>query len=168
MRVRTFSANSPLAEPVSIDEVKRYLSVDPDVTGDDLFFADIIREARSHAEDYLGQVISSRTMILRADFVEPGELTLPLLGPVIEIASVKSMNAGDDGDPLYELWDGHITIYDIPEAHDRVRVTYTAGMCAVPESLKLALKKMCLTLYKRTGELMTEEVRSLLGVQVNV
>lgn len=143
---------APLAEPVSLDEAKEFLSIDPEEYSFDGLVLRFIAAARGQVEAVTGNRIMPQTVQIAARCW--GDLELLPVGPVTSVVSVvweDSLGVEQLLDPgEYELigrglsrgirpragkaWPGGVRA-----ARDAIRVTVVAGWAFVPPQLHTAM-----------------------------
>ena len=79
------------AEPVTLDEVKRFIKIPGDITTDDTLLTQIIKSARQMIERYCEVSLHAKTVNLRAQ-IQTGEFILPFppIDDVTEITDLES------------------------------------------------------------------------------
>lgn len=78
----------PAVEPVTLDQVKAHLRIDPDITADDALLASLIPAARQQAEHRTGRRFGLQTWLRAYDAFPAWSLMLPD-PPVIDIVSIQ-------------------------------------------------------------------------------
>lgn len=144
----------PTAEPVSLDELKKFLRIDhPD---DDAEVTALGIAAREFVESHTGLALPAQTLELTARDWPASLLVLPK-PPLQAVVSVKHRNAAGavvtlaaNTDYIVDLAGGTVEpvtawprVGDYPDA---VQVRFTAGGTA-PESLRLAIKSLAAHWY---------------------
>lgn len=171
----------PVLEPVSLDEAKEFLRLDPEDSEPDLQLTGFLLAARQQVENLTGLRIVRQTIAVAAERFSDLE-RLPT-GPVRAVDEVAYRTR--DGalvvlDPArYELagaglaqgiraafghdWPGDATI-----AADAVRVTMAAGFETVPQPLVLAMLLMVgdMFAFRETVAVGTVAVRTATSIQV--
>jgi gp6-like head-tail connector protein len=144
------------AEPVTLAEVKRHLSLQFDTSGsyqfddDDTRITDLITQCREELEQYTGLSFAEKTLkaILRNDC---GGIEIPF-GPVTALTSVKDV----DGNTLtattqYTARGNQFKWIEFP-CSCYLEVNYTSGYTALPAGLKRALLEEIAFRYKNAGD----------------
>lgn len=143
-------------EPVTLEEVKRHLSLQFDTAGsyefddDDTKLLDLITQCRDLLEQYTGLSFAEKTLkaILRNDC---GGIEIPF-GPVTELTSIKDV----DGNTLtattqYTARGNQFKWIDHPSSC-YLEVNYTAGYTTLPAGLKRALLEEIAFRYVNGGD----------------
>lgn len=153
-------AVAPLLEPLTRAEAKLHCRVDQDMTDEDSFFEDAIKEARQYCEQVSGRSFITRTLRLPLDTFPGWRILLPR-GPVQSVTSViyrdvngtlTTMDAADylfdsDIQPAY-LQPKPYSFWPWTEywRAGSVKITYVAGYGAaatsVPGPVKRAMKML--------------------------
>ena len=159
-------ADSTSAEPVSLEEVKEHLRIDPDDTGDDGYLMTLIQAAREFAEEVQNRTYLSRTRTLVMDSFPAGDTIVMPYAPLSSVTSIaytdtagssQTMSSSDYVvDATHEP--GRITLAHgatwpstLSQANT-VTITYVAGHGTaedVPERVKLCLKMLVAHWYER-------------------
>lgn len=171
---------APDVEPVSLEEAKTWLRIDPDLDADNDLVAGLITAARVRAELETQRALVTQTLEATADWFPDGDYAIILPRPPLQsVTSVTYTDADDVSQtftdfaadirrepgrvyPVYgELWP--TTLRQMPGV---IAVRFVAGYgaaAAVPEDLKLAIKFMVSAWYGKRNEGDVPEVaRSLL------
>jgi uncharacterized phiE125 gp8 family phage protein len=156
----------PVAEPLTLDEVKGHLRVEH--SDEDALITALIQATREAVENYTNRQLMPATYELICDELE--HITLPK-APFLELVSIQYTNSAD---VLTTLPSDHVTVLDgadpavilfikptdYKKTLNGVKITFTAGYTSVPESLKAAMKLLIGHLYENREE-------SIIGVQAN-
>lgn len=157
------------SEPISVADVRAYLSMEPDDTGDDPVLESAIVSCRDRLESFLPYYLANRDVRTSRDLCSWGliqsDCTIPLKGPVLEVVEVLAENLGASVRLPPERWvlDGLTIHADVsgmlpPGPSPRITVRYTAGAHVTP-SIRRALLTMVRSVYERRDEdPMTDEV----------
>jgi uncharacterized phiE125 gp8 family phage protein len=148
----------PASEPLTLDEAKAHLRVDG--TEEDVYISALITAAREMVENYTNRQLMPATYEGIADALV--HFTLPK-APFQELVSIQYMTTGDVLTPLaadnYTFLEGGEPAVilvkrpaDYKEVENGVKITFTAGYTAVPESLKAAMKLLIGHLYENREE----------------
>lgn len=154
----------PIAEPLTLDECRLHLRVDPidgDTHPDDDLILALLTAARQHCENYLGMSLVTKTLELALDEfptdTEDDAIELPF-GPVNEIVSV---TVGDDSDALMDPADYVLDDFSVPNrllpatswptvtaAPNNIRVIYVAGHDGAVSSDGPTIPRTCMQAIK--------------------
>lgn len=144
----------PFEEPVTLAEVKDWLTIDQDYTGDDELLNELITSNRERMEKYLNiSLVDRNGLIYSKDFdVCKSRLELPY-GPVDSVTSVNGLALANTnyvyGGGILSGWlSGQITV-----VYNTRKVTASA--------LKTCLKKLIATDYKYREDLSSEAIYPL-------
>lgn len=141
---------TPVTEPVELDEVKTFLSIDLDTEEHDSLLTSLITTARQAVETYTGLSLVDSSVVAQFDNIYDN-VELPY-GPVKSLTSVVDY----DGDAVTDykttgLFNGFVKLAYVSETP--VDAAYLTGYVgAIPEALKTAIKKKIATDFEqRTG-----------------
>lgn len=145
----------PTEEPVSIEQVKEFVSIEADVDEFDALLGSFIEAARGHVEAVTGTRLVEQTIDLLAD--EWSDLATLPIAPIMDIVSIGYDDAQGVGQTLdpdgYELTGagfergirtkvGHGWPHGIRRAAGAIRVRLTVGYRSLPAPIKAALLLM--------------------------
>jgi len=132
----TFDDTEPVVEPVTLNEVKEYLRIDPGVSYEDNLLTDLITAAREETEKYTGCSLIARNVTAILELVNRHELPY---GPVKSVVN----------EDQYKLIGK-----DFPrvEGCGRIEITYSAGFDPVPKGLKEAVLAKIASMYENRGD----------------
>lgn len=136
---------APLAEPLTLAEVKQHLRVDH--TEEDGLIAIYIRAAREHAERFLGRALVSQTWDLYLDAFPVNEIRIPL-PPLRSVESIRyDDTAGEEqtvstleyyvdtaNEPGWVVPDSTTTWPTTIDAVNAVRIRFVAGYAPTADS----------------------------------
>jgi uncharacterized phiE125 gp8 family phage protein len=156
----------PVAEPLTLDEVKGHLRVEH--SDEDALITALIQATREAVENYTNRQLMPATYEGIAD--DLAHFTLPK-APFQALVSIQYTNSGDVLTALpaenYTFLEGGEPAVilvkrpaDYKDVENGVKITFTAGYTSVPESLKAAMKLLIGHLYENREE-------SIIGVQAN-
>lgn len=132
------TAIEPVTEPVTLDEVKTFLSIDIDTEDHDSLLLSLITAAREAVESYTGVSLVPSDVIAEFDSIYD-VVELPY-GPVTELTTITD----SEGDTVTDYKTRGVTgsFMRLAYASDTfVQATYVTGYAVVPEALKTAIKK---------------------------
>jgi uncharacterized phiE125 gp8 family phage protein len=180
--VNVVTITPPATEPVSVDEVKLHLRLDPGDHAEDSLLALFIAAAREHGEDITRLAFATRTLeCILDDFPPSTYLELPK-PPLASVTSIKYKNADGvevtmavDTDylvdtsripgriltPNYASWP-----YFVPYANNPIKIRYVAGYASgLPMKFKQAMLLHVGFLYKaRDMSITPEEMETVNGI----
>jgi uncharacterized phiE125 gp8 family phage protein len=161
------NANLPATLPVSLAEMKLWLKLDADDTTEDALLNSLILAATKECEGYTGLSFITRTRTIKLTSFRGRDLILPY-GPVTALTSITYTDEDGNEDTLIDAGDytldsasglAKVRITDSwPYTNDilnNATVTYVAGYAdaaAVPEVIKLAIKKRVAFHYEKRGD----------------
>ncbi len=155
------------SEPISVADVRSYLSMEPDDTGDDPVLTSAIESCRDRLESFLPYYLASRRVTASRDLctwgLMPSDCTMTLKGPVLEIVSVRVESPMDSVTVPADRWwrDGltvHADIGGLLQGATRMVTEYTSGSHVTP-NVRRALLMMVKSVYERRDEdPLTDEV----------
>lgn len=148
---------APLAEPLSLVEVKAFLRILDDT--DDLLLGTLITAIRSHVENITNRQLGSATFELYDRLLIN---TLPK-NPITSIEKIEYMDSDYNYVEMdtsnYYLFEkngvGHIKYDEFPSLEDHekaVKVTFVSGYDTTPEVIKQYMKVKIATLYENREE----------------
>jgi hypothetical protein len=157
------TAIEPVTEPVTLDEVKTFLSIDIDTEDHDSLLLSLITAAREAVESYTGVSLVPSDVIAEFDSIYD-VVELPY-GPVTELTTITD----SEGDTVTDYKTRGVTGSFMRLAYASetfVQATYVTGYTVVPEALKTAIKKRVADDFEqRTGFTLTGQ--GLLQVSPN-
>lgn len=120
----------PLAEPVTLDDAKLHLRINPgDISEDRAIIAPLIMAAREYCENYTGRSFALQKITVHAD--EHGTIKLPR-GPVVSVDSVTL--DGKTVEYTADLHSGTVTV-----DQSGATIAYTAGYTHIPMLVRQAM-----------------------------
>lgn len=166
-------------EPITREEAKEHLKVDPDITADDALIDRLLKGARQFVEKRTGIACLSSTWELILDQFPASGVIYILKKPVTAISKVEYY-ASDDAAEYTELSASNyqtdvdsnvarVRITSVPSIGDKlnaVKVTFVVGYSAsenVPEYIRSAILVLTGHLYENRQEEITGTVISRLG-----
>lgn len=176
--------SAPTVEPVSLNEAKVHLRIDPNFSADDSYITNLIKAVRQKLEDYCSRAFVTQTWKLTLDqFPNRHFIELPMAGPLQSVSEI-----------AYKLSDGTSQIFNIEKTvadtealpgrlilkpgsswpgdslfpGSAVSITYTCGFSAsplaVPQSFVQAMLLMIGYLYEsRQGEAPSAKYQSMVA-----
>ena len=139
-------------EAVSLEEAKRHLRIEPDVTEEDSEIEEMIGAAVDYLDGYSG--VLGRAIMLQTwsqEYTQPtGDLILPL-GPVQSVVSVSSGDAVFTKFRLLKDGRGWFLRPDGEAWPSSVIVTFEAGEAICPDGIKRLIKLHVGTMYEVRG-----------------
>lgn len=168
MRPTYILLEGPGVEPLSLDEAKLALRIDPDVTAEDDDIQSKITAAREYFEAYTGQALITQKWAARLPCWPTGHSFPIERGPIRSIDSIiyfdsngisqtvaadqyRFLTGGIRSNGLIEFvsgWPG----FDLGQRSDAMTITFTAGYgedaSAVPRTIVEAIKKIFGDLYR--------------------
>ena len=158
---------APATEPLSVSEVKIYLRLD--TATEDTLIGDLIKAARSVAEEHLRRSLITQSWRLVAGPVTADRLILPR-GPVQSITQIATVSSSGDANVLqtqfYRLDVGRDAVYltHSPDS-ERIEIEYATGYGLaqhIPEALKQGMLMHIAALYEQRPEgSLPDSVRAL-------
>lgn len=167
--------SAPSVEPVTLDELKLHLRLDPDQNSEDELLDELITTAREHAETYCSRSFVTTSLRLDMDHWWGGRwLRLPR-APLLAVSAVQYL----DGDGTLQTWAASNYVVHAPagsrsgmgriarapnvvfptlqsDAIQRVRISYTSGYGAtaasVPSGIRSAIKLLAAEAYEQRRE----------------
>lgn len=151
--------NEAETEPVSLEDVKKFLIISLDETFNDALIMELITTAREQIEAYLNRSLINRRVIARLQN-ETGYMSLPYTAGIVEMANVVD---NDGNNVAYSLQDDKISINNVsigtPQNNfytgngcNQAIATYDVSYDAnnkLPVQFKTAIKSQVSWLYER-------------------
>ncbi len=184
-REYSFTVVTPASkEPVSLEEMKSYLTIDSSVTTDDMDIKNWIREAREQVEARTGRKLMSQVLSMKRDAFYAYEIKIKC-APVTAINSVSYQDIDDitqslTGSPMEyraffdedsESWiepeSGWPATYPRPQSVD---INFTVGYSnvdSIPEALKNAIKMLVAHRYEFREPVIAGTIVSDVSMAVN-
>jgi len=160
--------DSKIAEPITIDGLKEFLSVRDDVRADDPFLTQIITAARTRLEEHLERVIVARNFELA--FTSGG--THALYPSLIDVESITYFDNSGHEHYIedYFIIKSEYVAFDTPGdlgIGETIKVVFRSGYESCPATLMLAIEMMCKELYARSAaDPLTDEIRKIVQSEV--
>jgi len=119
---------------VTLDELKRFLSVDTTDTSEDTFYQELLDRAEQKIGNVFGGALSQNTYTETYDF---DRIIYPRHYPVVSITSLTIDGVAQTDGVDYFSYD-YIVLMNEGERKS-VEITYTAGFNPVPDDIKQAI-----------------------------
>ena len=145
-----------IIEPVELESLKSYLGIVPERTEEDDLLDSLIASARSRIEDRLGRAITRRKF--EKTVYDPGCYNLiPSLISVIDISytdlegDVRKIDnfrvrKGDEARVCFSIDDPFF------DSDQGIKIVFESGYDVCPESLKIAILKVCKLDHERSTD----------------
>ena len=139
-----------LIEPVSMEEIRKYVGFDKDDTREDVLLKTLVSSQRALLEELMGRIIVEREFVAhpqRYGFVR----LLPSLQKVMSITY-----RGKDGQEKevqdFDVAQGDAALVEfcIDEAFSDIVIRFQSGFGIIPETIKDAIKDLVKARYERT------------------
>jgi len=140
---------------VTLDEFKRFLSVDLSDTSEDTFYQELLDRAEQRIGNVFGGALSQADYTEIYDF---DNLIFPKHYPIVSVSSVKIDGVTQSGGVDYFVYDDYIVLMGEGECKS-VEITYTAGFDPVPEDIKQAII-LTAAFYMRMNSELKPEVQT--------
>jgi uncharacterized phiE125 gp8 family phage protein len=177
--MRRYILNHPLAEPLTLIEVKRWLRVDHD--DDNQLIEGLVRAARERVEARTGRALLAQTWRIVLDqWPAAGRVALPVM-PVISVAAVRVANASGQFNAVASssysldarLDPAILTVNQMVQPavlRGGIEIDVVAGYGALPtdcpQSLRQAMLMMIAEVYARRGPDPENSLKAPIGNEI--
>lgn len=150
-----------IVEPVTIEELRKYIGYAPSNSADDDFLMRIISSQRAILEDAMSRVIVLRSFV--AHPLHDGSIRLPS-----DLRAVERVRFKDGVGDWVEVADFEVdlscneVVFSISEPCSEIAIEFSAGFGTIPEGIKDAILSMSKLKYDRSGENGLDMVRPLI------
>lgn len=140
-----------IVEPVTIEELRKYIGYAPSNSADDDFLMRIISSQRAILEDAMSRVIVLRSFV--AHPLHDGSIRLPS-----DLRAVERVRFKDGVGDWVEVADFEVdlscneVVFSISEPYTEIAIEFSAGFGTIPEGIKDAILSMSKLKYDRSGE----------------
>lgn len=140
-----------IVEPVTIEELRKFIGYAPSNSADDDFLMRIITSQRAILEDAMSRVIVLRSFV--AHPLHDGSIRL-----LPDLRTVECVRFKDEAGDWVEVADFEVdlscseVVFTIDESYSEIDIEFSAGFGTIPEGIKDAILSMSKLRYDRSGE----------------